>query len=217
MLQAYYRAIGVDNDSHSGAIRQFGIDLTQKKYPETLRFFAIKHPPEYVGLTLGDLPSPLHFDATNQVSVDTRIGQFLGATRKMNLAKKKEESQFKTKQGKVKKRLGGPEWARLSDTLGPTTLLSCLSASHRLYALVALLVHVMFSHRERTSLTKDPPIARQRHMWIRERPRMPRMRSRRTWGECGTAIWRGSSPEAPLAYSGRSTSGLIRRAPLSSG
>lgn len=126
LLQAYYRATGVTVDSHAGSIRQFGVDLSQGKYPSSLAFYAEGYPPSPAGLTLIKSENSLYFDRNDESCVETRVWQFLNATRRQSLAERKETAKLRTKSGRPRKNFSKAEWTRLSDALGVTSVLSCL-------------------------------------------------------------------------------------------
>ena len=123
---AFFKAVGHSEHSHGAVIRKFGELVEAGKYPERLRFTARGGKPiHFVGITKTKTPSTLTFDPKDAALVETQICQFLKATRERDLNERKKSAAFKTKSGKKKKSLASEEW-RVSDALGPTSLLSLL-------------------------------------------------------------------------------------------
>lgn len=123
---ASYKAVGYTEESHSAVIRKFGTEAKANKYPTSLCALAIGFPP--VGISVGDfrLPHSLAYDGNDEDLVNAQLGQFLCATRRIDLREKKVDIPVKTKAGKRRRAFLPEHWLLVSDALGPTSLLSLL-------------------------------------------------------------------------------------------
>jgi len=71
----------------------------------------------------------IDYDKNDQASIENQIAQFLSASRKERLKFIKERNfrnTFKTKRGKKLKNFKEPQWEKVAETAGPTSLLSLL-------------------------------------------------------------------------------------------
>lgn len=127
ITQAYFRAVGYTEVAHTSTIRKFGMEVRAARYPAALCCYADgSYSKGFAGLSYSKLPTSLHFDPLDSSTVDAQIAQFLGATRDLDLDAKKSDHRFKTKAGAPRKSLGHGEWDQVSQSLGPTSLLSLL-------------------------------------------------------------------------------------------
>lgn len=123
---AYFKTVGIPEESHAAAIRRFGAEAHSRRYPDILRVLADGCPAEVIGLAPSKFPSTLVFDATDRTMVETRIAQFLCSTRDIDLDDRKDSVKLLTKSGKRKKSFNADDWLQVSRKLGQTSLLSLL-------------------------------------------------------------------------------------------
>ena len=127
LTMAYFQTVGYSEQSHTAVIRKFGTEAVCGRYPATVSFALVGgksrsfHHIEPIPLT-----NNLQFDESSPDDCNGRICQFLNATRDLDLSSKKADLKFKTARGTHKKKLKPHEWQRVSDQLGPTSLLSLL-------------------------------------------------------------------------------------------
>lgn len=127
VTQAYFRSVGYTESAHTSTIRKFGMEAQAGRYPPALCCYADGRAPKgFAGLSHTKLPHSLHFDPNDPGTVDGQIAQFLGATRDLDLDSRKGDFKFKNKNGTPRKALRLAEWDKVSQGLGPTSLLSLL-------------------------------------------------------------------------------------------
>ncbi|MBX9856660.1 MAG: hypothetical protein K2Y26_14135 [Gemmatimonadaceae bacterium] len=126
---ALFNAAGFPEQSHASVIQRQARLAIAGYYPKALAFALDgAKPPEFHGLLECALPSPLHFDFSNDAVADMHIRGFLKGTRSTDLKERRQSMQksFRTKRGTPKKQLSANEWAEVSKRHGPTGLLSLL-------------------------------------------------------------------------------------------
>jgi hypothetical protein len=125
---AFFKARGSNEASHAAVIRRVGEDMKAKKYPKTMSFLALGGLPEILYLNIAKHPAActLAFSRHDPDTVDTQIAQFLCSTRSQDLRSYKPKMKLKTKAGKPKKSFTREDWDRVSERLGPTSILSLL-------------------------------------------------------------------------------------------
>lgn len=127
VTQAYFKAIGFTEDTHTTTIRKVGNEIAAGKYPARMGFLADGgRSIAFRGLEPSEIPSSLHLDVDDPGTIDAQIAQFLRATRRMDLKQKKPDLKLKTRQGTSKKSLTEAEWAMVGEKLGSTCVLSLL-------------------------------------------------------------------------------------------
>ena len=125
---AMFKAIGYTESSHTRVIKKFGELVAENKYPISVSFYCtgIHKDPDYYNISKPEKVDPFELDLENEDTVNNQICQFLKSTRKKLLEEKAPDLKFKTKDGKPKKSLSSPDWAKVSDRIGNTNLLSLL-------------------------------------------------------------------------------------------
>lgn len=129
-ILALFSAIGLTEIAHTATIKKFGQLASEKKLPTCIGMFA--DGPMYKialhGVKKGQYPSPLYLELDEPSSVENQIAQLLCSTREKALKEKKDRmgNFFKTKNGKTKKKLTPNDWEKVSEKLGPTTILGYL-------------------------------------------------------------------------------------------
>lgn len=123
---AYFKAVGFTESSHTAVIRKFGSLVALGKYPSCMSFFADgPRPCAFCGVqydpTFSTLARP-----TDPETADKIICSFLSGTRKLDLEEKKKDLKLLTKAGKRKQAFDSEDWAKVSEKLGRTSLLSLL-------------------------------------------------------------------------------------------
>ena len=138
LAQAYYSvhavaraclsARGATESTHATVIKRVGADMKARRYPTTISFLATggKSEISFVNLRPHRAPSTLDLDTDNPRSVDTQIAQFLRATRRKDLERKKLNMNIRTVTGKRKRSFTRDDWKQTSAKLGYTSLLSLL-------------------------------------------------------------------------------------------
>jgi hypothetical protein len=123
---AYFKSVGYSEESHSAVIRKFGTEAAAKRYPAALCALAHGHPPAPLGVAAYKLPHSLYYDPEVRETIEAQLSQFLCATRKIDLDEKKGDIPIRTKAGSRKKAFRADDWAKVSNALGYTSLLSLL-------------------------------------------------------------------------------------------
>jgi hypothetical protein len=124
---ATFKTTGVTETSHTAVLRRFGELVAKGIYPACLSFTATgARPITFSRTAKSPASSTLAFDPTDIESVNTQICQFLKATRERDLRERKRSMNFKAKSGKRKRNLAETEWTTVSESLGPTSILSLL-------------------------------------------------------------------------------------------
>lgn len=126
---AFFEAAGFTEITHAAIIKRFGELVVAGEYPPLMSFAAnaTKKNVVFHGIQKPIIGrSTIHFDPGDSESVDKHVCQFLKSTRERSLEEKKHEMKFRTKRGTPKKNLAEEEWARVSERLGPTSVLSLL-------------------------------------------------------------------------------------------
>lgn len=127
LTMAYFHTVGYSELKHTAVIRKFGAESVVGRYPPTVSFAVVGGKTRsFHNIEPVSLPNTLQFDPNSQGDCDGRICQFLNATRELDLSAKKVDLRFKTARGTTKKKLKPHEWDKVSDQLGPTSLLSLL-------------------------------------------------------------------------------------------
>lgn len=130
VTSAFFEAASYTETTHSSIIKKVGSLMVGGNYPPTLSFAATgtKKSLEYHGIEKPDDEdeSSISFDPSDEASVDKHVCQFLKATRERHLDEKKQEVRFYRQDGKRKVNLNEAEWEQVSETLGPTSILSLL-------------------------------------------------------------------------------------------
>ena len=129
---ALFNVIGRNETSHSAVIKQFGLSVVAaNRYPQKLNFYA-------TGTIQNEILSgvrrvvggqTINYDKADASSVENQIAQFLSATRKERLRYVKDRNfcnTFKNKRGKKLKNFKEPQWEKVAESAGPTSLLSLL-------------------------------------------------------------------------------------------
>ena len=136
--QAYYACFcqtlslfvtcGRTERSHSSVLKRFGLLVSAGWYPDEISFFADGGMGQVSihGPQKGNYPSPLYLELREPRSVENQVAQFLKSTREKALKEKKKDFKLKTKDGKPRKSFRPEHWQKVSDALGPTTVLSIL-------------------------------------------------------------------------------------------
>ncbi len=124
---AVFKVTGHTETSHAAVLRRFGELVAKGEYPVSLSFTATGvRPITFDGTAKAPASSTLAFNPADAQSVNTQISQFLKATREKDLQERKKSLSFKGKSGKRKRNLTEPEWNKVSESLGRTSLLSLL-------------------------------------------------------------------------------------------
>jgi len=127
---ALFSVTGLTETSHMAAIRKFGNLAKEGKLPEQIGPYADGPMYEITlhGVKKNQYPSPLYLELEEPASVKNQIAQLLCATREKALKGKKTSmlKDFKTKRGKPKQKLTPSDWKKVSEKLGPTTILGYL-------------------------------------------------------------------------------------------
>lgn len=127
LTMAYFHAVGYSEQKHTAVIRKFGTESVSGRYPPTVSFAIVGGKTRlFHNIQPVPLPNTLQFDPSSPGDCDGRICQFLNATRELDLSSKKADLKFRTARGAAKKKLKPHEWEKVSDQLGPTSLLSLL-------------------------------------------------------------------------------------------
>lgn len=124
---AYFKTVGQSEYAHTGVIRRFGELVMQGRYPNALQFvaFGVK-PIQFLGADRIPGVSSLFLNSSDHRSIAHQIAQFLKTTRERDLIERKKGIKFQSKSGRRKKSLSVNEWQKVSESLGPTSLLSLL-------------------------------------------------------------------------------------------
>jgi len=123
---AFFRSVGMSEDSHSAVIRRFGSEVAAGKYPPALRVLAHGYPPSVSGVGPTGMRSTGDFDPNAPGTINGQMAQFLSATRKIDLKEKKSDFKLKTKTGAPRQKFRNEDWQIVSERLGYTSLLSLL-------------------------------------------------------------------------------------------
>lgn len=125
---AHFKALGYTQESHTAVLKNFGRLVEQSKLPESICFYCTggKNNYEYKNIAKPNDVAPMEFNISKPWTIDNHICQFLKATREIKLIDKAPELKFKTKNGQVRKKLNGPLWQQVSNTLGHTTIMDLL-------------------------------------------------------------------------------------------
>lgn len=127
LTMAYFQSVGFSEESHTAVIRKFGVESVSGRYPKTVAFALVGGKQRlYHHITPLALPNTLQFDPTAPAECDGRICQFLNATRQQDLSAKKTDMKLRNAKGRVKRKLTPEDWEKVSDQLGPTSVLSLL-------------------------------------------------------------------------------------------
>ena len=125
---AMFVTCGRSERSHTAVLKQFGQLIKSGKYPSQISWFSDGGMNELVmtGVSKGKYPSSLYLELSEPASVDNQVAQFLKSTREKALKEKKGDHKFKTKAGMLKRSLSAEDWGKVSNALGPTTVLNIL-------------------------------------------------------------------------------------------
>lgn len=127
---ALFSMTGHTETSHSAVLRKFGVLAKQRKFPDPIGSYADGPMNEISlhGVRKTQYPSSSYLELGEPLSIENQIAQLLSSTRKKALKGKKEKMKgvFKTKQGKPKQKLISADWQKVSEKLGPTTILGYL-------------------------------------------------------------------------------------------
>lgn len=127
---ALFSVISMTENSHVAAIRKFGQLALEGKFPERIGWFSDgpMHRITLHGVAKRQHPSTLYLELDEPFSVENQVGQLLHSTREKALKEKRVAMHkvFKTKKGKPKQNLSHSDWQKVSDKLGPTTILGYL-------------------------------------------------------------------------------------------
>ncbi len=123
---AYFKIAGFTETSHAPVIRKFGSLVAQRKYPESLSFYASGQRPCVFSGVQHDAGFSTLTKPYNRDTADKMIACFLSGTRKQDLEEKKKDIRLLTKAGKRKRAFRSDDWSQVSERLGRTSLLSLL-------------------------------------------------------------------------------------------
>lgn len=125
----FFRSLGLEDNSHRDVRNRVGEYCQHGSYPQSISVYADGGLQEirFENIEEPDTKgSSLEYDRTDGALVRKHICQFLRSTRETDLKDKREDFSFKTKDGRDKKQLSRSERKRVSDRLGPTTILDLL-------------------------------------------------------------------------------------------
>jgi len=124
---AAFKARGYTETSHTAVIRKFGLESQTGRYPSVVACTVTgAHDRQFANVACVRNERTLEFRADDPEMIESRLAQFLGATRDIDLVEKKGAIHLKTKRGKRKRAFTPADWEVVSDSLGPTSLLSLL-------------------------------------------------------------------------------------------
>lgn len=125
---AMFTACGQTERSHTTVLKRFGNLVKGGRYPKQISPFADGGMGKILisGVAKGHYPSPLYLELHEPLSVENQVAQLLNSTREKALKEKRDDHKFKTRSGEPRKSLTAAMWATVSDSLGPTTILSIL-------------------------------------------------------------------------------------------
>lgn len=131
VTNAFFNAMNNTSESHAKIIKHFSENISQNRYPEYLSYWADggKNTITTNGVSHASGENSLAFNRNRPDLVEHQIAQFLTATRKLDLQKRRYamRKEFRTKHGgKIKKTLSNDDWSQVSRSLGKTSILSLL-------------------------------------------------------------------------------------------
>lgn len=198
---AFFKAAGYTETSHASVIKKFGNQVLAGEYPDAMSFYATGTMEAMtvhgIDPTLGE--TSLSLNESDPASVDKHISQFLKGTRRQALDDRRAEMKFRTAAGKPKQRLSQSEWERVSDAVGPTSVLSLLYRK-RIQANYRDIESIAFSGANAARIHEDLPTSLRRST-SRTKRTYPQpsagLRSRRLLRSFSeSAIWRGLNGES---------------------
>ena len=131
---SYLYLIGLTNTapSHSGIMRKFGKLVKSDKYPKMISFYieGSKKNLGFKNITKQYSMNSIEFNQNSIDSCQTKICQFLKATRQIDLVQRRNHYKtarvYKTKKGQRKTNLNQREWEEISKQMGVTNILHLL-------------------------------------------------------------------------------------------
>ena len=127
-LLSHYHALGYNHTSHQGALRHYAQLSVDKKLPSSVGIYCdgAQENITFHGIQPCATANHFYLDISDPKSREHQICQFLKSTRQIKLTKKKDDFKFSTKAGKPKQQLSAMDWLKVSEKLGPTTILDLL-------------------------------------------------------------------------------------------
>lgn len=128
-ILAMFKAIGITETSHTAVLKKYASMMTKSQLPESIGVCCsgTKNDFEFYNIDLPSIASTsMKLDLFNHDTINNHICRFLRATRELRLEDKKQDFKFRTKSGKYRTNFNKEHWQKVSDSLGPTTILDFL-------------------------------------------------------------------------------------------